>query len=283
MPSKYEHTRVLTTKAAAVPLPLLSCRLCIPEVRISHFSFADPLHSTSCMGIKFSRKSPAVGSIKRHLPSGALMEILLKARVAVSSRWWDSATAVGCNMPPARETGTASVGLKLGIPDSEPLVGDEVTDVVTVTVTSTVVVTSVAKVDGCCEAMVLPCTSIVPPVVVSPPVCVLVPPLLFPLPLPSPKVNDWLELPESHGATSTVLPETVKQLPFSFRGWKERGPEEPSKANIWELVTSPPRRDVSAKASLLYDIFVTSYYLPPSARPPHEKRMTWFPAARRGS
>ena len=73
------------------------------------------------------------------------------------------------------------------------------------------------------------------------------PPLLFPPPAPSPKVNDWAESPESHGATSILLPETVKQVPSSFCGWKESGPDEPSKANIWESVTSPPFRHVSAE------------------------------------
>lgn len=39
------QTKVLTIKAAGVPF--LSCWLCFPEVRTSHFSLGDPVHSTS--------------------------------------------------------------------------------------------------------------------------------------------------------------------------------------------------------------------------------------------
>lgn len=39
----------------------------------------------------------------------------MKARVAVSSRWWDSAAEEGLSVPPARETGTSVVGFTEGM------------------------------------------------------------------------------------------------------------------------------------------------------------------------
>jgi hypothetical protein len=63
-------------------------------------------------------------------------------------------------------------------------------------------------------------------------------------------------------AVLSTVPATVSTvwlLPLS--GASAIGPLPPLNSNSWLLVTSPP----------------------PSARPPHEKRMTWSPAARRGS
>lgn len=84
----------------------------------SHFSFAVPAQSTSPTGIRFCRKSPAVGSTDRHWPFGARISTSLKARVAEPSRCCDSAAAVGFRVPPARETGTGVVGLALAVPAS---------------------------------------------------------------------------------------------------------------------------------------------------------------------
>jgi hypothetical protein len=56
------------------------------------------------MGMRFSRKSPAVGSMKRHLPVESLMETEVKARVAVLSNGLASAAAEGLRTPPAPET-----------------------------------------------------------------------------------------------------------------------------------------------------------------------------------
>ena len=71
---------------------------------ISNFSFALPSQVLVCTGIKFCRKSPDKGSIKRQDPSGALTETPENARVAVSSRWLASAAASAFNVPPARST-----------------------------------------------------------------------------------------------------------------------------------------------------------------------------------
>lgn len=84
----------------------------------SNFSFGLPSQSFTAMGIRFSLKSPAVGSMKRHCPFEALRDTPVKARVAVSSNCCASATALGCNTPPARETGTGVVGLKSGTPEA---------------------------------------------------------------------------------------------------------------------------------------------------------------------
>lgn len=72
----------------------------------SNFSPGAPVQSTSSTGIKFSRKSPAVGFTERHFPSAAdFSDTEEKARVAVSSRWLASAAAEGLRKPPARDTG----------------------------------------------------------------------------------------------------------------------------------------------------------------------------------
>lgn len=52
----------------------------------------------------------------------------VNARVAVSSRSCDSATAVGCRTPPALDTGTGSVGFGISItPVGVPTVSDVAT------------------------------------------------------------------------------------------------------------------------------------------------------------
>lgn len=82
-------------------------------VIISNFSPALPSHAFNCTGIKFSRKSPAVGSIERHRPSADFTLAEENARVAVSSRTLASAAALGSKTSPARDTGTADVGTLL--------------------------------------------------------------------------------------------------------------------------------------------------------------------------
>lgn len=108
---------------------------------ISKSSLGEPVHSAVWMGIKFSRKSPAVGSMKRHCPLGAFIGTDENARVAVSSRGLDSATAEGWRMPPAPETVTGVVGLKSRMPEvsipagpvgAVAMAGAEVTTVKTV-------------------------------------------------------------------------------------------------------------------------------------------------------
>lgn len=85
----------------------------------SNFSFSLPSQSCKATGIRFSLKSPVVGSIKRHCPFEALRDTPVKARVAVLSNTCASATALGCNSPPARETGTGVVGLEFGTLDAD--------------------------------------------------------------------------------------------------------------------------------------------------------------------
>ena len=57
--------------------------------------------------------------MKRHFPFEALRDTPVKARVAVLSNCCAWGTALGCNSPPAPETGTGVVGLKSGIPETD--------------------------------------------------------------------------------------------------------------------------------------------------------------------
>ncbi len=86
--------------------------LCLPAVTMSQRSLDVPEQSTSEMGMRFSRKSPAVGSTKRHWPLGARMVTLVRLRVAVVSTALASAAAVGLKEPP-RDTGTALSGISM--------------------------------------------------------------------------------------------------------------------------------------------------------------------------
>lgn len=97
-------TTVLTTSIES------ATSICFPLVTISNFSPALPSHAFNCTGIKFSRKSPAVGSINRHCPSADFTLAEEKARVAVSSRTLASAAALGSRTAPARDTGIADWG-----------------------------------------------------------------------------------------------------------------------------------------------------------------------------
>lgn len=106
------HTRLLTINVEFCAL------LCFPCVIKSNFSFGLPLQSCIAIGIKFSLKSPAAGFMKRHCPFEALRDTPVNALVAVLSNCWASAAALGCNSPPARETGTGVVGLKFSTPEA---------------------------------------------------------------------------------------------------------------------------------------------------------------------
>ena len=81
----------------------------------SNFSFKLPSHSSSAMGIKFCRKSPAVGSMKRQRPSADLTWTPVKARVAVLSKGLACAAAEGWRTPPARDTDTGEVGFAVSV------------------------------------------------------------------------------------------------------------------------------------------------------------------------
>jgi hypothetical protein len=96
----------------------LAALLCAPEVMKSHFSLEEPSQGLRAIGIRFSRKSPAVGSTKRQVPRADLRDTEVKARVAVVSKTLASAAAEGLRTPPARETGTAERGAaEVAVPD----------------------------------------------------------------------------------------------------------------------------------------------------------------------
>ena len=225
---------------------------------ISHFSFGAPVQSTTETGIRFCLKSPAVGSTERHCPFGSRIDTPSKARTAVSSRWCDSAAAVGCSVPPARDTGTGVVGLAVGMPpasspssgaalalgaaeETAAAVEDGVasaggSDAVTTTVRVRFVhfvVLSPAGADGVAPASVV--VLITGDTASSFPVPLSSPPVAAP-----PNVKDWLTSPALQSATSKLSPLTVKHEPAWFRGSKAKRPAVPSKENIWESVTSPP-------------------------------------------
>lgn len=107
----------------------------------SNFSPAAPVQGPIAIGMRFWRKSPAVGSIERQLPEEVTREAEVKARVAVVSLGLDSAAAEGWRTPPARETGTGVVGLEdasWGVGD-----GDEADRADDTGVAATVAVTAV--------------------------------------------------------------------------------------------------------------------------------------------
>jgi hypothetical protein len=91
---------------------------------ISNFSPAAPVQSATVTGMRFCRKSPALGSMERHWPEEVLMEADVNARVAVSSRGFASAAADGLRTPPARETGRGVVGLPASVAGTAVGAGD---------------------------------------------------------------------------------------------------------------------------------------------------------------
>jgi hypothetical protein len=103
--SRHPFIKLLTTRVE------LATSLWTPLVIRSNFWPADPSHSFTATGMRFSRKLPAVGSINRHCPSEVLRDAEVTARVAVLSRCCDFATAVGLRNPPAPETAIFAVGL----------------------------------------------------------------------------------------------------------------------------------------------------------------------------
>jgi hypothetical protein len=78
--------------------------LCLPAVMKSNFCDRDPSQGLRVIGMSSSRKSPAVGSIKRQRLVEERMVTFVKARVAVGSKGLAAAAAEGLRMPPARET-----------------------------------------------------------------------------------------------------------------------------------------------------------------------------------
>ena len=228
--------------------------------------------------MRFSRKSPAVGSMKRHCPEEDLIDAPVNARVAVLSRGFDSAAAEGLRTTPARETamtdGLAVVAVVAGAAGAEVvMMGADDTDETTATavetgetVTLSLTAASVVVAAGPSPKTVDVTTEVTTEVTVEGAeqatgalaagalvagtlaAGALAAGALAALP---PKVNDWLGSAELQAATSMTAPLTVKQLPAAFSGVKARGPAPPEKENNCEFVTRPPEKDTSASLHLM--------------------------------
>lgn len=192
--------------------------------------------------------------MNRHWPSADLSDTPVKARVAVSSLALASAADDGCKTPPARDTGTGSVGLVSG---TEPttaavvaavamevvvaavslfdaataaaLVAAEVEAASLVTVTKVVnpmqldaaVVASVAGGSTACTALDSAATEIVEDVGSSEADEIDVDPeaeLAGPIEALPPKTNDCVASPLQDASSITLLPVTVKQVPAWLDG-----------------------------------------------------------------
>jgi hypothetical protein len=256
----------------------------------SNFSLAEPVHGCTAMGMRFSRKSPAVGSMKRQSPLASVMETPVSARVAVLSNSWAAAAAVGTSSPPARETGTGVVGFPTSVggaaaepdddaeADSDEVIGDDVAGgVVAVNeVVSARRVTVIMSVDTQPDASDETMATAVLAGAVSRVVVdddaeraaevdaetvAMEETFETAAELP-PKVNDCVASPGRQAAWSrTLAAVTARHTVGEPTGENASGPFPPVKGNNWEFVTVPP----------------------PSALPPHENIMTVFPAARRES
>jgi hypothetical protein len=294
---KNERTKELTTRV------VFGVLLWIPAVIRSNFSFKLPSHGCRLTGIKFWRKSPAVGSMKRHCPLEATRETEEKARVAVLSRWFDSAAEEGWRVPPAPETGTGVVGLAASV---ARIISPPVTAAAEDRTAAETEETSTALLDGGAEERIkeLLAAALVTKTVVMEihweaaweTACatsevdatraavdevedveravIVAETAAAPPPL---KVNDWLASAALQGASSRILAEvTVKHVPTAFVGSSANGPAPPENVNSWEFVTVPP-----TKVRLGDPSYVK--ILPPSALPPQENMITVSPAALRGS
>jgi hypothetical protein len=290
---KSEHTKELTIRV------VFGVLLWIPAVIRSNFSFRLPSHGCRLTGIKFWRKSPAVGSMKRHCPLEAFRETEEKARVAVLSRWFDSAAEEGCRVPPAPETGTGVVGLAASVART---ISPPVTAAAEDWTAAATEETSAALLDGGAVERIeeLLAAALVTKTVVMEThwetawatsevdatraavddvedverLVVVAATTAAPPPL---KVNDWLASAALQGASSRILAEvTVKHVPLAFVGSSANGPAPPENVNSWEFVTAPP-------ANVRFGDLNYVKVLPPSALPPQENMITVSPAALRGS
>ncbi len=188
------------------------------------------------MGIRFARKSPAVGSMNRHCPEDDLIETPVKARVAVSSRGFACAAAEGFKTLPARETaiteglagvavvaGGAGAGVVVtGTTEAEVAVTTELAVTVTVTkvgppqAASVVVAGAGASTTGAGELVTAALVVVAGAGAAG---------------APSPKLKDWLGSAELQAAMSMTAPLTVRQLPAAFSGVRASGPAPPEKGN----------------------------------------------------
>jgi hypothetical protein len=144
------------------------------------------------------------------------MDADVKARVAVASRGFASAAAVGFRTPPARETGTGVVGFPPLVAGAAGVgAGTAADDEASAT----------GKAVGAATAEDAGAGAGAGAGAAAP---------------PAPKVNVWVALPAAQGAWSRTAPATAKQVPAAFPGESDKGPALPSKGNNWELVTRPP-------------------------------------------
>jgi hypothetical protein len=161
------------------------------------------------IGIKFSLKSPAVGSTNRQFPEASLSATDENAFTAVPSTGLASAAAEGSRTPPARDTALEVVAVPVVAVDAGAAVvrADEED---TATGLTELVGNEAASADTVCA---------------------------FPVPVPefpddAPKVNVWVASEALQGAWSSTLPDvTVRHVPAAFSGDRVNGPAVPLKGN----------------------------------------------------
>lgn len=144
--------------------------------------------------------------MNRHWPSADLIATDEKARVAVTSRGFASATAEELRTAPARETETTEAEVVDAAAVGEVVGGDVIVSISRPEVevgltTSTAVVADVSEAEATAvEAL-----------------------------MTSPNVNDWFASVASHAVWSSTAPLTVKHVPGEFTGENDCGPALPAK------------------------------------------------------
>lgn len=187
--------------------------------------------------MRFARKSPAVGSMKRHWPEDDLIVAPVKARVAVSSRGFACAASEGFSTPPARETATTEglAGVAVvagGAGAADVITGPTEADNAEATEVATTV--TVAKVEPPEAASVVEDSGLGAGASTIGAGELIAEALVTGAGAAgalSPKLKDWLGSAELQAAMSMMAPLTVKQLPGAFSGVRARGPAPPEKGN----------------------------------------------------
>ena len=166
--------------------------------------------------MRFSRKSPAVGSMNRHSPEDDLMATEEKARVAVSSRGLASAAAEGSRTTPARETEMTDAD---AVVVAARLVGGDVIGAVVVCATTAAEVEIMFEDDDAGTVEMEEATSVAALEGAEAVVGISV--------SSSPKLKDWLGSAALQAAWSMSFPATVKQVPGAFSGVNAWSPAVP--------------------------------------------------------
>ena len=152
--------------------------------------------------MRFSRKSPAVGSTERHWPEADLSDAAEKARVAVSSRGLASAAAEGLRTLPALETAMTEGDIEDEAAAEDTIAGCVVVaDCVVIPTTVEIGIGEVVT-----EGALVGVTA---------------------APSPPPRENDWFGSAALQAAWSMTAPLTVKQVPAAFSGVRAKGPGLP--------------------------------------------------------